>query len=392
MCSTNYGLKDFPVENSVPVTPSLNASIYEETTLDIQWGPKATEPKFIRDGTYANLGFLEYMDSGASTTTLRLNGNSFSFLSLQLCIPQHKGFLSADKQRDCSGELVMGFKAQNSIAESYLFLCIPILTRATTTLSPYLEALRQGRLDGKPISMLSLLPTDYHYISYSTCLQRTESAKTVSKQTRVLVFTEGLSYPANRFLEIARLINTSQVSGRVVLPMIQLPDLLQDRRGGNSLSTISSETEYKSLLRYSQYYPKGTPDSSRYREDNLNAYKCVPLEPSQNIKDGKIVVDTETGELLSKVLEDKEEPGVPSKSKLTPALIEKVIAICIALVLIAFIFLILAYIVANLTTPNADSFFHIIKDNSSTIKPVIFFSILSAVVFFVIGFFLSTWV
>jgi hypothetical protein len=391
MCSTTYGLKDFPVENSVPVTPSLNASIYEEIALDIQWSPKATEPKFIHDGTYANLGFLEYMDSGASSTTLRLNGNSFSFLSLQLCIPQHKGFLSTTKKSECFGELVMGFKAQNSIAESYLFLCIPILTRSTTTVSPYLEALRNGRLDGKPISMLSLLPSDTHYISYSTCLQRTEAQQTVSKQTRVLVFTEGLAYPENKFYEIARMVNP-QVSGQVVLPMIQLPDSLQDRRTGNSLSTISSETEYKSLLRYSQYYPKGMPDSSRYREDNLNSYKCVPLEPSQNIRDGKIIVDTDTGELLSKVLEDKQEPGTPSKSKLTPALVEKVIAICISLVLIAFIFLILAYIIANLTTPNADSFFHIIKENSGTIKPVVFFSILSAVVFFVIGFFLSTWV
>lgn len=151
------------------------------------------------------------------------------------------------------------------------------------------------------------------------------------------------------------------------------------------------EAEYKSLLRYSQYYPKAPPDS-KYREDNLNAYKCVPLEPSKNVKDGKIVVDTESGELLSQVLKDKEEVGEPSKSKITPAIVEKILAVCIAVVLIAFIFLILAYIIASMTTPNADSFFGVIKHHTGTIGPIVFFSTLSGVVCFVLGVFLYTMV
>jgi hypothetical protein len=388
MCSP-FGIRDFPILNSVPVTPSLNALIYEEVPLDIQWGPKANEPTFIHDGPYANLGYLEYMGAGASTTSLRFNGNSFSLISVQLCSPQHATLLPRDKQRDCSGELVMGFKAQSTISESYLFLCVPILTRPTTTPSIYLEALRQGRLDGKPTSLLSILPpSDQHFISYSTCLQRRESAATSTNQTRVFVFTEGLAYPAANFLEIARKITMSSVTNPIYLPAIQLPDGLVDKSQA-MLFSLTTETDYKSLLRYSQYYPQGTPDSSQYRTDTLNSYKCVPLDPSQNVKDGKIIVDTENGELLSQVLEDKDDSGKAKRTKITPAIVEKIMAVCIAVLLVAFVFLIVAYIITSMTTPNADSFFGIIKQNAGSVAPVVFFSSLVGVICFMIGIFLS---
>lgn len=369
------------------MTPSLNALIYEEIPLDIQWGPKATEPSFIRDGQYANLGYLEYMGAGASTTTLRLNGNSFSMISVQLCTPQHATLLPQDKQRDCSGELVIGFKASNVISEEYLFLCVPILTRSTTTPSIYLEALRQGRLDGKPTSLLSVIPpSDMHYISYSTCLQRREDTKTSTKQARVFVFTEGLNYPAANFTEIARKITASAVSGRVYLPAIQLPDGLVDKSQA-MLFSITTDTDYKSLLRYSQYYPKGLPDSSQTRTDNLDSYKCVPLEPSQNVKDGKIIVDTETGELLSQVLKEKEDES-GQRTKITPAIVEQIIAVCVAIVLVLFVFLIVAYIITSMTTGNADEFFKVIKQNANVVPPIIFFSVLAGLICFMLGIFL----
>ena len=389
MCST-FGIRDFPILNSVNVTPSLNASIYEEIPLDIQWAPKATEPRFIHDGPFANLGYMEYMDAGSSQTTLRFQGNTFRLLSVQLCSPQHTTLLPRDKQSDCSGEIVMGFKAENPISEAYLFLCVPILTRPTQDLSSYMEALRQGQLDGKPTSLLSLLPySDKHYISYSTCLQRRESAGTSTKQVRVFVYTEGMAYPTANFNELVRKIQSPPVSGRVFLPAIQLPDGLVDKSQA-MLFSIALETDYKSLLRYSQYYPQGTPESSQFRTDNLNSYKCVPLEPSQNVKDGKIVVDTETGELLSQVLKDKDDLGKPKRSKLSPAMIEKIIAAFLAFVLIAFVVLVIGYLITKVTTANADSFFGVIQQNMGTIAPVFFFSMLSGIVCFILGFLLYT--
>lgn len=386
MCST-FGIRDFPIVNSVTVTPSLNASIYEELPLDIQWGPKATAPEFQYSGAYANLGFIEYKTDSSLTTTLRLNGNSFTLISVQLCEPQHKSLLEQTKQRDCSGEIVLGFLSKSAISEKYVFLCVPILTRPTTTVSPYLEALRLGRLDGKPTSLLTVLPQDKHYISYSTCLERIEERGSSPNQARVIVFTEGLLYPASNYRDVVSRIVMPAVQ-RPTLPAIQLPDNLQDKTQA-LLFTISTETDYKSLLRYNQYFPRGQP-GSRYRTDNLNSYKCIPLEPSQTVKDGQIVVDTDTGELLSQVLKDNDTSDTKPQGRITPATVEKVIAICVALVLIAFVFLILAYIVTNVTTPNADSFFGIVVEHKSVIAPVLFFSILSGIIFFVLGLFLQT--
>lgn len=389
MCST-FGIRDFPILNSVPVTTALNASIYEEVPLDIQWGPKATEPEFIHSGTYPNLGFLEYLAAGVSTTTLRYSGNTFTLISVQLCTPQHQTLLPQDKQRDCSGELVMGFKTQNPISEGYVFLCVPILTRPTTSLSKYLEALRLGRLDGAPTSLLTVLPhTDQHFISYSTCLHRQGQAQTNIAQARIFVFTEGLSYPAANYEEITRKIQSPPPSGRVFLPTIQLPDGLADKSEA-MLFSITTEADYRSLLRYSQYYPQGRPDSSQTREDTLDSYKCVPLEPSQNVKDGKLIVNTETGELLSQVLKDTEEGQVKKNGKITPAMIEKLIALVIALILLTFVFLLIAYLITKATSPNADAFFGTVKQSTGEILPVVFFATLAGIVCFVLGFFLRT--
>ncbi len=385
MCSP-FGIRDFPIINSVPVTPSLNAMIYEEIPLDIQWGPKATEPSFIYDGDKANLGYLEYFTSSTSTTTLRLNGNSFNLISVQISTPNHSTLLPQDKQKDCSGEIVMAFKATNNISESYLFLCVPILTRSTSSPSVYLEALRLGRLDGKPTSLLSVLPSDKHYISYSTCLQRRDKTGTFAKQARVFVFTEGLLYPAVNFAEI---VKKSTNTNPRYLPSVALPDGLMDKSQA-ILFSITTEADYKSLLRYSQYYSQGQPDSSQYREDNLDSYKCVPLEPSRNIKDGKIIVDTDSGELLSQVVKEEETGKVTKGSRISPATIEKLIALGVAFVFVSFILLVLAYIVTNMITPNADAFFHVVKQNSSTILPVVFFSTLAGCVCFVLGVFLKS--
>jgi hypothetical protein len=188
--------------------------------------------------------------------------------------------------------------------------------RATTSPSVYLEALRLGRLDGKPTSLLSVLPKDQHYISYSTCLQQTSASTTNAKQARVIVFTEGLEYPNASFTEIAR--KSTRGINPWYLPEVVLPDGLQDRSQA-ILFSITTEADYKSLLRYSQYYPSGQPDSTQYREDNLDSYKCVPLEPSQNVKDGKIIVDTESGELLSQVLKEDKPGKVKKGAGVTPA-------------------------------------------------------------------------
>ena len=364
------------------MTASLQAAIYEEFPVDIQWGPQATAPTFVTDGLKAGLGLLT-LPSGPSTTSLRMNGTSYTLLSLQLCAPQHKSLLSQAKQRDCSGEFVMAFKTSSDSTERYVFLCIPIVMGATTSPSVYLDSLRKGQLDGKPTSLATVLPQDSHFIRYSTCLQRTETRGTSIQQARVFVFSEGLVYPAAAFLELARKMTNPPTAGRVLLPTIQMPDDLQDKTEA-TLFSITTETDYKSMLRYSQYYPKGQPESSQFRTDSLDAYKCVPLEPSQTIKDGHIVVDTETGELLSQVVQEQEE-GTPGKSRLTPALVEKLIAIAIAFVLIVFVFLVLAYVLANATTPNADSFFGIIQQRVSTLSPMLLFSLLVGVVGFVLG-------
>jgi Na+-transporting methylmalonyl-CoA/oxaloacetate decarboxylase gamma subunit len=88
------------------------------------------------------------------------------------------------------------------------------------------------------------------------------------------------------------------------------------------------------------------------RVDATSAYKCTPLNPDTQIKDGKIVVDTQKGELLSQVLQERTadlSAEAPSGG-LTPGDIQKVIAIAFGIGFGLLILSLLAYFVSIYST------------------------------------------
>ena len=60
--------------------------------------------------------------------------------------------------------------------------------------------------------------------------------------------------------------------------------------------------------------------------------------------------------------------------------------------LVVFVILVIGYLITNFTTANADAFMGVIPKNMGTIAPVFFFSMLSGIICFVLGFFLYTMV
>ena len=90
------GIKDFPIQNNVTVTQTLNQSIFEPSSLEVQWAQRGTVPAFQQNA------FTEgVLNSGGQTTTLRLRGNTYTLKLVKLAEPQHKSFLvDAEKLRD----------------------------------------------------------------------------------------------------------------------------------------------------------------------------------------------------------------------------------------------------------------------------------------------------
>lgn len=365
MSCPETGLKGFPIQVTFPVTTSLNASIAEDKMLDIQWGIKSVAPRFINsqleEGDVNNTG---------SQTSLRIQGIQYYLRSVQLCKPLHTSFLDPSIKDSCRAELVFIFSSSGA----YATLCVPLLAGSTDSPSKYLEALRQEKLPGKPISLDTLFPSDLHYIHYTTCLTQIKSQQTIATNLSVLVFTAGLIYADASITEIKRKLGS--------LPDVSLPDTLQL----GTPKKIGSDTDYKGYFRYGLYTPStSNSGDSRIRIDSTDAYKCVPLLPDQNVKDGQIKVDTEKGELLSQVLKDNDDDQASSSGP-TPADVEKLIAIFFGISLGIFILIILAYAISLYTGTSTEPhpwLFLELKFKEAT--PTYFIAMLVGIIGFVIG-------
>lgn len=335
------GLKDFPVKVGFQPTTLLNRGLPNtDLMLDISWGTKSTTPVF-------NNRMLEEGDINhtGGSTTLRLQNNAYSLRSIQICKPLHDSFLTSNKN-SCKAEIVMAFSSGST---GYVLVCIPIVVGSTESPSLYLEALRQQKLPGRPISLNTLLPKDLSYVSYSTCLNQTQSNQSTTKNVSVIVFSAGLTYLENSLTDIKRLTN--------IFPDVVLPDNLIAKSIGD-FYTISSETDYRSKINYGLYAINLQEVSRGRRTDSTDAYKCVPLLPDQNVKDGRIVVDTEKGELLSQVLKERSaDINVDKQSMLTPATVEQTIAIVIGVFIGLFVLVIVGYGLSRMTSNDKSPWF-----------------------------------
>lgn len=378
------GIKDFPIQSNVTVTQSLNDSIKENSTLEIQWAKRGTVPTFTKN--YLSEGNLS---SGEQTTTLRYKSNLYTLQSVQICEAQHKGLLTASDKNLCIGEVVMIFSSSSALTEKYIFICVPILNRITSDLSPYLESIRQDRLPGKPVSLDQLLPSSKRYISYSTCLRKVIGWKTEATQANVLVFTDCLSYPLANLSElISKKMTGFDPKPTQTPPLSPLIDGLIAKTEPN-LYLISSEADYKSLLRYSELLQQGsTNQQGNRRTDSTDSYKCVPLNPDETVKNNRLIIDTDKGVPLSQVLAEKKEDE--GEAKITPGMVERMIAAILGTAAGIFILSVIAYIFSLMTSENADTSFPWLASKTKDMLPMVFVSMVVGVVGFLIGFFTST--
>lgn len=379
-CPAN-GLKDFPVQTTVAVTNTLNESITEQPSVEIQWAKRGTVPtfqqNFLNEGMYG---------SGEQSTSLRMNGNTYTLQFVKLAEPQHPGFLSAEDKALAIGEIVMGFSSPVALTEKYVFLSIPILNKSTTSFSPYFESIRADHLPGKPIGLDDLLPFSKEYTSYTSCLRQVNAGKSIAVQALVLVFRKGLLYPLPRFQEVVRKIKVL-TPGANPPPLGSLPEGLIAKTE-TRLVLLSTEVDYRTYLRSSQLLDSSTRVQGSTRTDSTDAYKCVPLKPDENVKNNRIIIDTDKGIPLSQVLQEKEaEQG---GGKITPGMVERMIAIVLGTAAGIFILSMIAYLFTRVTTEDSTRGFPWLLDQTKNLLPMVFVSIVVGIIGFLIGFFTST--
>ena len=325
------GIRDFPIQNNVKVNDDLILAVKESYLVSVQWAQRSDAPKIIDQ---QNLFFDEGAQHSAATnqTTLRLQGNSYTLQSIQVCKPQHTGFVREADKPLVQSEIILSFSG--SSAEKYVFFCIPVINKSTTKPNVYLTTLINGRLPGGPISVGSIMPEKQGFLCYSTCLNQVQSGQSMATQARVFVFYEGI------------LFNTGAASNNLLLP---------DNINASTMAvpfTLQNDIDFKNFLRSSDLKTGKGDAALNQRVDATSAYKCTPLNPDTQIKDGKIVVDTQKGELLSQVLQERttDLSAEAPQGGLTPGDIQKVIAIAFGIGFGLLILSLLAYFVSIYST------------------------------------------
>lgn len=376
MCSVT-GVRDFPIDNRVTVTPQLYQKIPGSFLIDLQWAKRTVPPTIGARGVFQEI-------SSQQVSTLRFQSNTYKLIEVQLCAPQHTNLLPDSKKSAIKAEIIITFKsASSSISEPYLYFCIPIVSGSTSNPSAYLEALRTDRLPGRPIGYDTLIPEDKHFLSYTTCLQQVTDSKTQPIQTKVLVFVGCLTYPHENLLEILRKVPDFRQSSE--FPEVSsLPENVRPRTQATRF-LITSETEFSSFLLYCNLSAGGATSEPATRVDSTDAYKCVPLIPDENVKDGKIIVDTEKGELLSQVLKDRSDDDNSGQGGLSPADVERAIAIVFGIALGIFVLSVLAYAITLATTGNAGPAWPWIREQFSKMTPYGFTTLIVGVICMLVG-------
>lgn len=401
----DIGIRDFPIINDVPVSASLNESIADSFLVDFQWGTRSTPPEFRA----SNDGTLDEGKYGqqSQTSTLRLQGNTYRLLEVRIVQPIHTTFLFPDFKNTNLGEILMVFEnSRAEIGTPYIFLCVPLIAipeKYTGTISPvppYLQAIRLGRLSGKPVSLgeFFTFPAHREFVTYATCLAQVKDKKTQAANTQVFVFINGIMDTESNLKTIMgkwkRAPATNKTVPSTTFAELALPaNLMKQANTMQPLFRISSEVNYKTYLRSSKLVPPAATTGKEIgpgqRVDSTSSYKCVPLSPDKNVKDGRLVVNTDEGTLLSQVLAEKKADDEIPEDGLTPGDVEQFIATVIGILIGIFVLSVLAYTITTFTSSNAAPAFPYIRRMYGDITPSTFIALSVGIVGFLIGYFAS---
>ena len=318
MCSTTKGNKSFPIQLGFTPTEELYTQVKDTFSIEIQWGKRAIPPAFRT----ASIGKLDEGET-SNTTTIRYRGVQYSLAQAQISRPTHNDWiLSSVKKEKNIADLILLFKTRDSKAvEPYIFIVIPLLQETIYSSDPlYLQALSGQTITGT-FSLEQCLPKveEREYGIYTTCLNPSATSAVV------LVFYQGRPVSQTTISGIR-----TKMSIQGLFPSVNVPSEI-------ILDTPMSITQsaFVAAVRISILGTKESRGgSAKYREDDTNAYTCVPLDPDKDVENGKIYIDTDTGEVrpMKEILEERNKARKAGTAKaLAPGELEKYIAIFVGI-------------------------------------------------------------
>jgi hypothetical protein len=294
-CSS-FALQSFPIKILTQPTLDLYFSVLEPLSFEFQWATRTTAPVF--------LGAQNGMLSEDKNSSVRYNGITYTLESVQLTDPTHKGWiLPARLQQSNFEDIILTF-SHNTLENSkgdYLVFVIPIIRNfSNVTESNYLTSIGTTGA-AQSISLKSVIPSDPNslFAYYSTCVPA--KAVGLSSQNVLNIIAVGglpmIDVSMARIKKVFTSISLNTTYGGYVPPLsITYP---------NTSTTLSSAVQFTQYINTTQNIlvppTAGVGPIQGPIEDSTDAYKCVPFDPDNQIVDGKITINPNTGTILTQV-------------------------------------------------------------------------------------------
>lgn len=286
---------------------------------------------------------------GKSETFIHWKGNKYVNMSTQIVGPTHaKWILSESNPVNNVADFIMTFQTTaEAVSYKFITIIIPLIktdvaaTSAPEFLRRFADPARTG--DYTLRTMYPQNPTSM-FVNYATCLRGYSAMKT-PEMVSIFMAPGGLAVSS----DIMDTIKSSRFPQKFppYVPPYTTRLSTSDRQtvGTKSMAFQDFIQTTNQLLNYENVGKRYKDVSKAIREDSLDAYQCVPLDPDRNIEDGKIKVDLDTGEVLSDVVAEREAVRAADSVKggMEPGRLEKYMGTAIGIILGIIFFSLILY-------------------------------------------------
>lgn len=309
------GLQGFPVQITGWSGFTDKVSLVVPNDIQIQFSP-SNAPRLFNKQTG------EIQQHGNSS--FFMNGIQFTVRQVRLCKPKQEGLASVAGNPVAEFQ-IWGFPvgAVNSVLELAV-LIVPLFQKPSETES--------GRsilsvATGNSASLDSCIPSNAEVVKYTTCIE-TNTNSTV--KISVAYWTNGAQITQEMLRTLPPTLPPAGIPDvfgfRVLSSFVQFADekktkgqrqyqisqsVLQPYTNSVSLSTTTPE--FRNAFRIIQNFEKKTGRGSQ----DTSAYKCVAIDRTRDIKDGKLLIDPSSGRRLDEEVQvaDEQKAEILGKEK-----------------------------------------------------------------------------
>ena len=339
------GLQGFPIQVSGWISTADKNSFVVPSDISLQFSP--TELPMIYNQTQGS-----FTINGQNT--FFIGGSQYFVKAIRICSPKQTGLSILNPIAEFH---IWGYPTATSTNQkSIALLNIPVFqgVQNTKTGDTFIELLAN-----RPVRLDKIIPTgnDINIVRYSSCVETQNNTinivtayweKGITIEQNVI---KNIPQPLKEF-GIPSLGSFKLLSSFVISENGKTERIYTEKDGIQQAypkSISASSSDFTNSFRYIKGFIELSLSSSKY---DTSAYKCITIDPSRDIKNGKILIDPESGKRLSESVKDADDQANDKQeARITPNDIMEVIAVIMGFILgLTMIFAIFYFIYTFFTT------------------------------------------